>query len=53
MSRLDIRINAGTKIIASFGGGKTITYEVLTDTDIDHLYDVVGRIEQFEDGEEH
>jgi len=52
MSRLRIKIKAGTRIIASYEDGKTITYESLTDTDIDHLYDVLGRIEQSEAGEE-
>lgn len=46
MSRLDIRVKAGTKIIIADPDGKTITHESLTDTDIDHLYDVLAMFEQ-------
>lgn len=45
MSRLDIKIKAGTRIIAAYPDGATVTYETITDTDIDHLYDTVSRLE--------
>lgn len=45
MSRLDIRVKAGTKIILDYGDGMTITHETITDTDIDHLYDTISRLE--------
>lgn len=48
MSRLDIKIKAGTKIIVDYGDGMTITHETITDTDIDHLYDTLGRLEEIE-----
>ncbi|MDH5134981.1 MULTISPECIES: hypothetical protein [unclassified Microbacterium] len=47
MSRLDIKIKAGTRIIVDYGDGLTITHETVTDTDIDHLYDTLSRVEQF------
>lgn len=45
MSRLDIRVKAGTKIILDYGDGMTITHETITDTDIDYLYDTIARLE--------
>lgn len=45
MSRLDIRVKAGTKIIVEYGDGTTIASETVTDTDLDHLYDTLARLE--------
>lgn len=48
MSRLDIRVKAGTKIILDYGDGMTITHEMYTDTDIDYLYDMLSRLDDME-----
>lgn len=48
MGRMDIKVKKGTTIIVEYSDGSTVTWSPVSDIDIDHLHDTVGRLEMME-----